>query len=148
MSTFSLSVGFMRDKMHFLHVDVGTSTSTNKTSDQKLVALLNSGYQLLDYIINERLKRIVEQANVLKPGQSGGRQASFVELKDGTIHGGPTLACSVNDFLIFYLPTLARSKIPHPTSSSIAHWGTCPGLAAVPCLVLDSSERTLQFFDW
>jgi len=30
--------------------------STNKTSDQRLVVLLNSGYQLLNCIINERLK--------------------------------------------------------------------------------------------
>ena len=35
--------------------------STNKTSDQRPVVLLNSGYQVLNYIINERLKRIVEQ---------------------------------------------------------------------------------------
>jgi len=34
--------------------------STNKTSDQRPVVLLNSGYQLLNYIINERLKRIEE----------------------------------------------------------------------------------------
>jgi len=34
--------------------------STNKTSDQRPVVPLNSGYQLLNYIINERLKRIVE----------------------------------------------------------------------------------------
>ena len=45
--------------------------STNKTSDQRLVVLLNSGYQLLSYIINERLKRVVEQTNVLEPGQQG-----------------------------------------------------------------------------
>jgi len=30
--------------------------STNKTSDQRQVVLLNSGYQLLNYIINKRLK--------------------------------------------------------------------------------------------
>ena len=35
--------------------------STNKTSDQRPVVLLNSGYQLLNYINNERLKKIVEQ---------------------------------------------------------------------------------------
>ena len=34
--------------------------STNKIRDQRPVVLLNSGYQLLTYIINERLKRIVE----------------------------------------------------------------------------------------
>jgi len=47
---------------------------TNKTSNQRPVVLLNSGYQLLDYIINEQLKRIVEQMNLLEPGQGGGRQ--------------------------------------------------------------------------
>jgi len=46
--------------------------STNKTSDQRPVVLLNSGYQLLNYIINEQLKRIVEHANMLEPGQGGG----------------------------------------------------------------------------
>jgi len=30
---------------------------TNKTSDQRPVALLNSVYQLLNYVINERLKK-------------------------------------------------------------------------------------------
>ena len=39
--------------------------STNKTSDQRPAVLLNSGYQLHNYIINERLKTIVEQTNVL-----------------------------------------------------------------------------------
>jgi len=34
--------------------------SINKMSDQRPVALLNSGYQLINYIINQRLKRIVE----------------------------------------------------------------------------------------
>ena len=47
--------------------------STNKTSDQRPVVLLNSGYQLLNYIINERLKRIVEQTNVLEPRINGER---------------------------------------------------------------------------
>jgi len=49
--------------------------STNKTSDQRLVVLLNSGYQLLNYIINERLKWIVEKANGLEPEQGGWRHA-------------------------------------------------------------------------
>jgi len=48
--------------------------STNKMSDQRPVLLLNSGYELLNYIINETLERFVEQTNVLKPGQGGGRQ--------------------------------------------------------------------------
>ena len=49
---------------------------THKTSDQGLVVLLNSGYELLNYIINERLKRIVEQANVSQPGQGESRFTS------------------------------------------------------------------------
>jgi len=55
-------------------------SSTNKTSDQRPVVLLNSGYQLLNYIINERLKRIVEQTNMLEPGQGGGRQGHSVDV--------------------------------------------------------------------
>ena len=55
--------------------------STNKTSDQRPVVLLNSGYQLLNYIINERLKRIVEQTNVLEPGRGG---AGRVEMSTST----------------------------------------------------------------
>jgi len=39
--------------------------SKNKTSHHRPVVLLNSGYQLLNNIINERLKRIVEHTNVL-----------------------------------------------------------------------------------
>jgi len=51
-----------------------SSGSTNKSSDQRTVVLLNGGYQLLNCIINEQLKQIVRPANVLEPGQCGGRQ--------------------------------------------------------------------------
>ena len=54
--------------------------STNKMSDQRQVVLFNSGYQLLNCIINKRLKRIVEQTNVLEPGQGGGRQGRSVNI--------------------------------------------------------------------
>ena len=37
---------------------------TNKTSDQRPVVLLNSVYQLLNYVINERLKKIVKPEDV------------------------------------------------------------------------------------
>jgi len=37
---------------------------TNKTLDQRLIDLLNSVYQLLNYVINERLKKNVEPANI------------------------------------------------------------------------------------
>jgi len=60
--------------------------STNKTSDQRPVVLLNVGYQLLNYIINERLKRIVEQTNVLEPGQDGGRQGRSVNINMQKMH--------------------------------------------------------------
>ena len=59
--------------------------STNKTSDQRLVVLLNSGYQPLNYII-ERLKRIVEQANLFEPGQIGGRQGRTVNINLQKMH--------------------------------------------------------------
>jgi len=48
--------------------------------------LLNSGYQLLNYIINERLKRIVEQTNVLEPGQGGNRQGRSVNINMQQMH--------------------------------------------------------------
>jgi len=32
----------------------------------------------MNYVINERLKTIVEPANILKPGQGGGRQGCCV----------------------------------------------------------------------
>ena len=60
--------------------------STNKTPDQRPVVLLNSGYQLLSYIINERLKKIVEQTNVLELGQGGGSQGRSVNMNMQKIH--------------------------------------------------------------
>ena len=48
----------MRSTILQLHKGRGTS----KTSDQRTVVLLNSVYQLLNYVINERLKKIVEPA--------------------------------------------------------------------------------------
>jgi len=44
-------------------------------SAQRPVVLLNSVHQLLNYVINERLKKIVEPANILEPGQGGAGQA-------------------------------------------------------------------------
>jgi len=41
------------------------SGGANKPSDQRPVVLLNRVYQLLNYVINERLKKIVEPANIL-----------------------------------------------------------------------------------
>ena len=39
---------------------------TNRPSDQRQVVLLNSVYQLLNYVINEWLKKIVEPANIFR----------------------------------------------------------------------------------
>ena len=44
------------------------------------MVLLHSGHQLLIYIINERLKRIVEQVNVFQLGQCGGKQGRCVNI--------------------------------------------------------------------
>jgi len=60
--------------------------STNKTSDQRPVVVLNSGYQLFNYIINKRLKRIVEQTNVLEAGQGGGKQGRSVNINIQKMH--------------------------------------------------------------
>jgi len=59
---------------------------TNKTSDQRPVVLLNSVYQLLNYVINERLKKIVEPANILEVGQGGGWQGRCVGIKVQKVH--------------------------------------------------------------
>ena len=62
--------------------DVGTS----RPSDQRPVVLLNSVYQLLNYIINERLKKNVEPANILKLGQGGGRQGHCIGINMHKVH--------------------------------------------------------------
>jgi len=59
---------------------------TNRPSDQQPVVLLNSVYQLLNYVINKQLKKIVEPANILEPGQGGGRQGRCVGIKMQKVH--------------------------------------------------------------
>jgi len=59
---------------------------TNRTSDQRTVFLLDSVYQLLNYVINERFKKIVEPANILEPGQGGGRQGRCVGIYTQEVH--------------------------------------------------------------
>jgi len=51
-----------------------------------IIILLNSMYQLLNYVINERLKKIVEPANTLEPGQGGGRQGRCVGINMQKVH--------------------------------------------------------------
>jgi len=59
---------------------------TNKPSDQRPVVFPNSVYQLLNYVINERLKKIVEPADILEPGQGGGRHGRCVGMNMQKVH--------------------------------------------------------------
>ena len=59
---------------------------TNKPTDQRPVVLLNSMYQLLNYVMNELLEKIVEPANILEPGQGGGRQGRCVSINMQKVH--------------------------------------------------------------
>ena len=43
--------------------------STDRTCDYRPVVLLNRLFQIVSYIIQERLVRIVEGSNILEPGQ-------------------------------------------------------------------------------
>ena len=43
-------------------------------------------YQLLNYVINERLKKSFETANILEPGQGGGRQGRCVGIEIQKVH--------------------------------------------------------------
>ena len=56
---------------------------TNRPSDQRPVVLLNKVYELLNY---EQLKTIVEPANILAPGQGGGRQGRCVGINMQKVH--------------------------------------------------------------
>jgi len=64
------------------HKDGGT----NRPSNQRPVVLLNSVYQLLNYVINERLKKIVRPANILEPRQGGGKQGCCIGTNMQKVH--------------------------------------------------------------
>ena len=49
--------------------------TTDKPSDWRPVVLLNGVNQLIGYVINSRLTRLVEQAGLLEPGQGGCRKS-------------------------------------------------------------------------
>ena len=53
-----------------VHKDTG---STDRVSDYRPVVLLNSLFQIVSYIIQERFVRIVEGSNILETGQGGFR---------------------------------------------------------------------------
>jgi len=75
-----------RATMNGTHSQLHKGGGTNKTSDQQPVVLLNSVYQLLNYVIIERLKKNVEPANILEPGQGGGRQGRCVGINMQKVH--------------------------------------------------------------
>jgi len=68
------SYNYARETMNGTISQLHKGGGTNRPSDQRPVVWLNSVYQLLNYVINEQLKTIVEPANILEPGQGGGRQ--------------------------------------------------------------------------
>jgi len=77
MDTARQSQSIMNGTISQLH----KGGSTSETADQRPVVLVNSGYQVLNYIINKRLKRIAKQTNVLETEQGGGRQDRSVNIK-------------------------------------------------------------------
>ena len=75
-----------RETMNGTILQLHKGGGTNRPSDQRPVVLLNSVYQLLNYVINERLKIIVGPANILEPGQGGGRQGRCVGINMQKVH--------------------------------------------------------------
>ena len=72
--------------MNSIILQLHKGSGTNKPSDQRPVLLLNSVYQLLNYVINKRLKKNVDPANILEPGQGGGRQWRCVGINMQKVH--------------------------------------------------------------
>jgi len=98
IDSLSLSVGFMHDEMHFLQVDVHSSTlPASNLPWFKQICLFHDPFQPLDDVV-ERLIPTVEQHYQSLIRRFVGA-ASSVELRDGAIHGGQALASCVNGFL-------------------------------------------------
>ena len=89
----------MRDKMHFLHVDVDTLTLPAPALHWfQPICLFHDPLQpLVDDVIKQLVPNIEQHYWSLIRRFVGA--ASFVELRDGAIHGGPTLARGVDGFL-------------------------------------------------
>jgi len=72
-----------------------------------------------------------------------------VELRDGAIHGGPTLARSINDFSgRINISFTHASTIKNSLSNIVFNSSLGPLSDVAPCLVLDSVERTSRSLDW
>ena len=65
-----LSITEVQGLVVLLHKGGG---STDRSENYRPVVLQNSLFQLISYIIQERLVRIVEGSNILDPGQGGFR---------------------------------------------------------------------------
>jgi len=91
-----------RAKMKGTILQLDKGGGTNKTSDQRPVVLLNSVYQLLNYVINERLEKIAEPANILEPGQSGDRQGRCVGINMQKVHCIQQEARRMNEDCFYY----------------------------------------------
>jgi len=59
---------------------------TNKPSDERPVVLSNSVYQLLNYVINEQLEKIVEPPNILQPEQGRDGQGRCIGINMQKVH--------------------------------------------------------------
>ena len=74
-----LSVKEVHGLVALLHKGGG---STVRAENYRPVVLLNSLFQLVSYIIQERLVRIVEGSNILEPGQGGFRARRGCDIND------------------------------------------------------------------
>ena len=70
-----------RETMNVTILQLHKGGGTNRPLDQRPVVLLNSVYQLLNYVIE-----IVEPANMLEPGQGGERKGRCVGINMQKVH--------------------------------------------------------------
>ena len=124
---------------------------TNKTSDQRSIFLLNSVYTLLNYVINKRLKKIVEPANILGPGQGGGRQGRCDGIHMQKVHfiqqGARKQGKRVYRVDIDFLNRLQRHvsssdmRTPSLEFQMLTYWSIC---MKAPWLGWPQTMRTVQ----
>jgi hypothetical protein len=91
-----LSVKEVHGLVALLHKGGG---SKDRASDYRPVVLLNSLFQLVSYVIQERLVRIVEGSNILEPGQGGFRARR---------------GCDINVHKLDFITREAQKSSSHP----------------------------------
>jgi len=106
----------------------------------------NPSQPLVDDVIEQLVQTVEQHCRSLNRRLVDA--ASFVELRDGAIHGGQTLARYVDGFLgysqYFFHP---RSGL-HDQEFLIQHCLQELIGALAPCLVLDNIQGTLRCLDW